>query len=122
MLAGLLVSMFRVDAKSKQQKHEDQRRGCALNNLVQGMSQIDEGFRKRTAKLFKHWHDAITRALRMGQKHGVVRSDVDPDEVATFLIAAYEGYFSLAKNSQDAPVLRSGLRNLIGYLEWLRAH
>jgi len=102
-------------------KPEDLRRGCALNNLAQEMSPIDEGFRKRTARLFKHWHDAITRALRTGQRRGAVRNDVDPDEVATFLIAAYEGYFSLAKNSQDARVLRSGLRNLIGYLEGLRA-
>jgi hypothetical protein len=30
-----------------------------------------------------------------------VRSDVDPNETSTFLIAAYEGYISLAKNSQD---------------------
>ena len=101
-------------------KPEDLRRGCALNNLAQEMSPIDEGFRKRTARLFKHWHDAITGALRTGQKQGVVRKDVDPDEAATFLIAAYEGYFSLAKNSQDARVLRSGLRNLTGYLEGLR--
>lgn len=102
-------------------KSEDLRRGCALNNLAQEMSPIDEGFRKRTARLFKHWHDAIAGALRTGQKRGVVRSDVDPDEAATFLVAAYEGYFSLAKNSQDARVLRSGLNNLTGYLEGLRA-
>lgn len=102
-------------------KPEDLRRGCALNNLAQEMSPIDEGFRKRTARLFKHWHDAIARALHAGQKHGMVRNDVDSDEVATFLIAAYEGYFSLAKNSQDARVLRSGLKNLVGYVEGLRA-
>src|SRR5579863_4291055 len=60
-------------------KSEDLRRGCALNNLAQEMSPIDEGFRKRTARLFKHWHDAIAGALRTGQKRGVVRSDVDPD-------------------------------------------
>ena len=101
-------------------KPQDLQRGCALNNLAQEMSPIDEGFRKRTARLFKHWHDAITGALRTGQKQGVVRKDVDPDEAATFLIAAYEGYFSLAKNSQDARVLRSGLKNLTGYLEGLR--
>jgi AcrR family transcriptional regulator len=101
---------------------KDLQRGCALNNLAQEMSPIDEGFRKRTARLFKHWHDAIARALRTGQEHGVVRSNVDADEAATFLIAAYEGYFSLAKNSQDARVLRSGLRHLVGYLEGLRAN
>ena len=102
-------------------KPQDLQRGCPLNNLAQEMSPIDEGFRRRTARLFKHWHDAIAIALRTGQKHGAVRSNVDPDEAATFLIAAYEGYFSLAKNSQDAQVLRSGLRSLIGYLEGLRA-
>jgi AcrR family transcriptional regulator len=102
-------------------KPQDLQRGCPLNNLAQEMSPIDEGFRRRTARLFKHWHDAIARALRTGQKHGAVRSNVDPDEAATFLIAVYEGYFSLAKNSQDARVLRSGLRNLISYLEGLRA-
>ncbi len=102
-------------------KPQDLQRGCALNNLAQEMSPIDEGFRRRTARLFEYWQDAIARALRMGQKHGAVRRNVDPDEAATFLIATYEGYFSLAKNSQDVRVLRSGLRNLTGYLEGLRA-
>lgn len=101
-------------------KPEDLKRGCPLNNLAQEMSPIDEGFRKRTAGVFKNWHDAIALALRAGQKRGVVRTDVDPDEAATFLIAVYEGYLSLAKNSQNARVLRSGQRNLIGHLESLR--
>jgi hypothetical protein len=41
-----------------------------------------------------------------------VRSDVDSNETATFLIAAYEGYVSLATNSQDVRVLQSRQRNL----------
>jgi TetR/AcrR family transcriptional repressor of nem operon len=102
-------------------KPQDCQRGCPLNNLAQEMSPIDEGFRIRTAKLFKHWRHAIARALRTGQKQGAVRTNVDPNEAATFFIAAYEGYFSLAKNSQDARVLRSGLKNLIAFLEGLRA-
>jgi len=107
--------------QSTSMKPQDLQCGCALNNLAQEMSPIDEGFRRRTAMLFKLWHDAIAKALRTGQKHGAVRTNVDPHEAATFLIAAYEGYFSLAKNSQDARVLRSGLRTPIGYLEGLRA-
>ena len=99
---------------------EDVERGCPLNNLAQEMSPIDEGFRKRTAKIFKNWHGAIAMALRKGQKRGLVRNDEDPDEAATLLIAVYEGYLSLAKNSQDARILRSGQRNLIGHLESLR--
>src|SRR6202022_1790741 len=84
---------------------EDLQRGCPLNNLSQEMSPLDDGFRTRTAKVFRDWHDAIAAALREGQKLGVVRRDADPDETATFLIAVYEGYVSLAKNSQDAQVL-----------------
>ena len=99
---------------------EDLKRGCPLNNLAQEMSPIDDGFRQRTARVFKNWHDAIAMALREGQKRGIVRNDVNPDEAATFLIAAYEGYLSLAKNSQDARILRSGQRNLIHHLESLR--
>ena len=51
---------------------EDVERGCPLNNLAQEMSPIDEGFRKRTAKIFKNWHGAIAMALRKGQKLGQV--------------------------------------------------
>ena len=106
--------------QSTSMKFQDFQRGCPLNNLAQEMSPIDEGFRIRTARIFKHWHQAIARAVRTGQKQGAVRTNVDPNEAATFFIAAYEGYFSLAKNSQDARVLRSGLKTLIGFLEGLR--
>lgn len=100
---------------------EHVRCGCPLNNLAQEMSPLDEGFRQRLAKIFSEWHDGIAEALREGQKRGVVRDDLDPDETATFLIAANEGCWSLAKNSQDVRVLKSGMRSMIRYLESLRA-
>ncbi len=101
-------------------KPENLQSGCPLNNLSQEMSPLDAGFRKRTARVFKEWHDAIAVALRAGQKRGVVRSDVNANETATFLIAAYEGYISLTKNSQDARMLQSGQRSVIRHLESLR--
>jgi TetR/AcrR family transcriptional repressor of nem operon len=101
-------------------KPENLQCGCPLNNLSQEMSPLDAGFRKRTAKAFRDWHDAIAVALKEGQKRGVVRSDVNANETATFLIATYEGYASLTKNSQDARILQSGQRNVIRHLESLR--
>jgi len=91
-----------------------------LNNLAQEMSPVDESFRKRIAELFNGWESAIAQALRRGQMRRLVRKDVDADEVATFIVAAYEGYLSLAKTSQDAAKLRAGIRNLTGYVESLR--
>ena len=99
---------------------EDLECGCPLNNLSQEMSPLDEGFRRRTGKIFKDWHDAIAVALRHGQKRGLVRSDVDADETATFLIAAYEGLISLVKNSQDVRMWQAGQKSVIRLLESLR--
>ena len=94
--------------------------GCPLNNLSQEMSPLDEGFRRRTAKVFNDWQRAVAAALRGGKLRGMVRKEVNPDEAATFLIAAYEGYISLAKNSQDPKRLRAGQKALVRFLETLR--
>ena len=106
--------------RSESLKREDVQRGCPLLNLSQEMSGLDEGFRRRTARLFGNWHDAVAGALREGQKRRVVRNDIDANETATFLIATYEGYVVLTKNSQDARMMRSGQRRVIRLLESLR--
>lgn len=106
--------------QSESLKREDVQRGCPLLNLSQEMSGLDEGFRRRTARVFRDWHDAMAEALREGQKRGVVRSDINASETATFLIAAYEGYVVLTKNSQDARTMQSGQRRVSRHLESLR--
>src|ERR1700727_2247946 len=106
--------------QSESLKREDVRRGCPLLNLSQEMSGLDEGFRKRTARLFRDWHDAVAGALRQGQKRGLVRNDIDANETATFLIATFEGYVVLKKNSQDPRLMQSGQRRVSRHLESLR--
>ena len=112
----VLIRIFR----SESLKREDVQRGCYLLNLSEEMSGLDEGFRKRTARIYKDWHDAMAEALREGQKRRVVRNDINATETATFLMAAWEGYAVLGKNSQDPRILRSGQRSVIRLLESLR--
>jgi hypothetical protein len=97
------------------------RAGCPLNNLAQEMSQRDERFRKHLAKVFQEWQEGTATALRRGQSEGTVRRDRDARETASFLIAMYEGYVMLAKNAQDVRVWKEGIRNIVGWLESLRA-
>ena len=106
--------------QSESLKIKDVKRSCPLLNLSQEMSGIDEGFRKRTSKLFRNWRDGVADALREGQKLGMIRSDVNANETATFLIAAYEGYVALAKNSQDPRIMQSGQRMVSDQIESLR--
>jgi len=97
------------------------RAGCSLNNLAQEMSQRDERFRKHLAKVFHDWQEGTATALRRGQSEGTVRRDLDACEIASFLIAMYEGYVMLAKNAQDVNVWKVGIRNIVGWLQSLRA-
>ena len=106
--------------KAESLKKEDVQRGCELLNLAQEMSGLDEGFRRRTAGIYKDWHDAMAEALREGQKRRVVRNDINANETARFLIAAWEGYAVLGKNSQDPRIMESGQRSVIRHLESLR--
>src|SRR5262245_59523880 len=91
-------------------------RGCPLNNFMQEMSPLDEGFRARMAKVLNDWRDAIAAVIRWGQAQGLVTPDLDPEDEAMFIIAAYEGYISLAKNSRDAATLEAGQRRLVRHL------
>ena len=100
---------------------EDVRTGCALLNLAQEMSPLDEQFRKRLRRIFLAWQEGVAALLRKGQSRGTVRRDLHPDEAAGFLVAMVEGYASLAKNAQDAKVWEVGIRNIVGWLKSLRA-
>jgi len=95
--------------------------GCPLNNLGQEMSPLEPGFRQRVATVFRAWQNAIAGALKEGQNRKLVRSDLDAGETATFLVALYEGYTSLAKNAQDEAVLKAGIAKMVIWLETLRA-
>jgi len=97
------------------------RAGCPLNNLAQEMSQGDERFRKRLAKVFHDWQEGTAAALRRGQSEGIDRRDLDARETASFLIATYEGYVMLANNAQDVNVWKVGIKNIVGWLDSLRA-
>ena len=99
----------------------DVKGGCPLVNLTQEMSQLDEQFRKRLERIFHAWQEGIAVVLRRGQYQGTVRPDLVPEETASFLVAMVEGYEVLAKNAQDAKVWDAGIRNIVGWLNSLRA-
>ena len=94
--------------------------GCPLNNLAQEMSPIDEGFRQRLNGIFQLWRESIAKALRQGQQQDQVRSDVDPNKSAAFIIAAVEGGIGMAKNAQNPEPWEACAEGLQQYVEGLR--
>jgi len=96
--------------------------GCPINNLVQEMSTVDEGFRARLVRIQDGWRQAIAAALVRGQRAGQVRADVDPERMGALLVAAYEGCNGLAKSTQDHAVFTSCMEGLMQIGETLRVH
>jgi TetR/AcrR family transcriptional repressor of nem operon len=94
--------------------------GCPLNNLAQEMSPLDEDFRRSIEATFEAWRDGFAEALRRGQAEGSVRSNVDARQVATFIVAAAEGSYGLAKNAQSSSMVRENLEILSLFLDSLR--
>lgn len=98
----------------------DLRLGCPVNNLAQEMSAVDETFRRRIEVVFRDWRSGISGALRRGQGSGHVRADVDAVGAASFILAALEGSFSLAKSARDEKLFLSNMKLLSQFIEGLR--
>ncbi|HKG32416.1 MAG TPA: hypothetical protein VKB22_01665, partial [Gemmatimonadales bacterium] len=64
--------------------------------------------------------DGFAEVLQRGQKEGSVRRDLDPRQAATFLVAAIEGSYGLAKSAQSPAMLRANLEFLVELLKCLR--
>ncbi len=94
--------------------------GCPLNNLTQEMSTIDEGFRTRLQHACDEWHIALTTAIEHGKKCETVKSDIDSEATARFIIASMEGCIGLAKNAQSMDVLLQCGQGILSYLQTLK--
>ena len=95
--------------------------GCPLNNLAQEMSPLDEQFRRSVDATFETWREGFAEVLARGQSAGSVRRDVDAKQVATFIVAAVEGSYGLAKSARSGTMVRANLELLGMFLESLRA-
>ncbi|MCU0352842.1 MAG: TetR family transcriptional regulator C-terminal domain-containing protein, partial [Cytophagales bacterium] len=63
---------------------EEVKLGCPLNNLMQEMSPLDEGFRRRLGNIIEKMAYSIETGLRNGQSAGNIRSDADAKQLSLF--------------------------------------
>ncbi len=95
-------------------------KGCPLNNLIQEMSPIDDGFRLRLENIVDMWKNTLSASFERSKQKGFIREDIKPSQAAGFVIAVIEGVSSLSKNSQDSSVIESCMPQFVIYLEALR--
>lgn len=86
------------------------RGGCLLGLLGQELGDRDEGARKELAALFGRWRHRLADCLREARDRGELRPGVDGDELAGFLIDAWEGALVAMKLSKSGAPLDRFLR------------
>lgn len=114
----LMLSM--IDDAIEHADHDTVALGCPLNNLVQEMAGLDEDFRQSLNKVQSAWRDALTAALLRAQATGGVRANLDCNQAAAFLVAAYEGCVGVGKCGGGTETFTTCLRGMADYLKTLR--
>ena len=106
----------RLKALRTELKEEDFQRGSQLNNLIQEMAQLDEGFQNRLQRIVEGMRLAIGGAIERGQKARLVSPDANPDEISLFVLSCLMGAFSLAKAYQSRRSFDLAIELLINHL------
>ena len=73
----------------------------ALAVMISGLADRDESAREHAAGCFAAWRCLVASALRRLQNDGRLRSDADPEKLATGLIAGVQGGYVRAQASRN---------------------
>jgi TetR/AcrR family transcriptional regulator, transcriptional repressor for nem operon len=98
---------------------EEMTLGCPLNNLTQEMSSVDPVFREKLAALLTLWIEENEKYLKKAQRDGYLKPQVNPRQVAEFVVMVEEGSFAMVKNLRDRRLYWSLHDSLKLYLESL---
>lgn len=94
--------------------------GCPLNNLIQEMSPLDEGFSKRLSAILDSEHKLIKAALKVGIENKTIKPVTDPDTLAYFILASLEGSYTIGKSCNSYEHFRSCIGQLIQVLNFYK--
>jgi TetR/AcrR family transcriptional repressor of nem operon len=67
------------------------RYGCLVGNMSLELPEHSEVLRTHLVEVCRKLTSSFAEAVRAGQAAGEIRRDLDPDDVAAFLLAAWEG-------------------------------
>lgn len=95
------------------------RLGCPLNNLVQEMSPVDQGFHQRLQLALNLWIDELEVQLKRAKKSGYLKPDVNTRHVAQFVVMTHEGFYGLLKGLDDPRAFISLYSSLKRYFNTL---
>ncbi|MBM9614809.1 TetR family transcriptional regulator C-terminal domain-containing protein [Desulfobulbus rhabdoformis] len=87
-------------------------KGCLIGNLGQELADQNERFRERLETIFQQWKDRFALCLSQAQQRGELSSALQPDGLADFILAAWEGVILRAKVMKSPDSIRNFIDTL----------
>lgn len=101
------------------QREQQCRGGCALGTLSTELAETVPDARRDLDAAFTRWEDGIRSGLRAMHERGELRADVDPDRLATAVLAAVQGGLLLTQVRRDTAPLEAALDEILNHIEAL---
>ncbi len=90
--------------------------GCPILNTIVDSDDGDPALHGRVVAVVSGWEQLIERIVADGVARGSLRRDIDPQAVATVLIATLEGGILLARAHRSSVYLQHAVDHLIQYV------
>ncbi len=87
--------------------------GCPLNNLIQEMATIDENFRIRLETILDKQHFFIQSILEKGIQKKQIKSEINANDWAYFILAGLEGSYTIGKAKNDIKAFEASIKSLL---------
>jgi TetR/AcrR family transcriptional regulator, transcriptional repressor for nem operon len=94
--------------------------GCMVMNMAIESDDAHPVLRERARAAMTRLLQLIGVQVKLGKASGLIRADVNPRDVATLLVATYEGALMLSKLYDDAAHIARARRHMTAYIRALR--
>lgn len=101
------------------QKANVTNQGCFFGRMSLEVADRSEVVRLKLKQAFDQYLSHLSIAIVQAQQAGEIRSDVDPDELAYFILAQLEGAMVLVKTYRDSEQMERSFKRLVTLLEFL---
>lgn len=88
------------------------KRGCLIGDFSAEATQLNEQVRLRLADIFLEWRSYFARCIAEGQAIGEIDVTFEPDDLADFLLASWEGAILRMKVERSTAALQR-FRNIV---------
>lgn len=91
--------------------------GCPILNTIVDSDDGDPALRARVLDVITRWEALIISVVEAGIADGNVRANIDPQAVATLMIATMEGGILLSRAHRSKAYLQHVVQHLVNYIE-----